>query len=199
MLHGAVGESLYSLPIVLVCSLIASRVVSMTFIPLPGYYLLRPKVEKTIEERREKGFAAQYYRVGTWAINHRWRVMAGAMAVLLLGGVLMSQLKTQFFPKDLSYLSYVDIWLPNDAPLSATNDATAHSEAIIREVIGEYGKQHTDDNGKPREVLQSLTSFVGGSGPPFWFSVVPELQQSNYAQIILQVKDKRDTEELIQP
>lgn len=198
-LNGETGEFLYSLPVVLVCSLIASRIVSMTFIPLLGYYLLRPKAETPIEERRKKGFAAQYYRLGTWAINHRWKVMAGAMGFLLLGGVLMSQLKTQFFPKDLSYLSYVDIWLPEDAPLSATNDAAAHSEAIIREVIGEYGKRHLNDDGKPRDVLQSLTTFVGGSGPPFWFSVIPELPQLNYAQIIIQVKDKHDTEDLIHP
>src|SRR5829696_1784050 len=147
MLRGSIGEFLYTVPVVLVSSLIASRLVSMTFIPLLGYYLLRPKAEKTIEERRKKGFAAQYYRVGTWAINHRWKVMAGGMGFLLLGGVLMSQLKTQFFPKDLSYLSYVDIWLPDDAPLSATNEAAAHTEAIIREVIGEYGKHHPEDDG----------------------------------------------------
>src|SRR5215475_3077204 len=92
------GKFIFTLPVVLTSSLVASRIVSMSFIPLLGYYLLRPKAEKTIEERRKKGFAAQYYRVGTWAINHRWKVMAGAMGVLLLGGVLMSQLKTQFFP-----------------------------------------------------------------------------------------------------
>ncbi|HKG78784.1 MAG TPA: efflux RND transporter permease subunit, partial [Pyrinomonadaceae bacterium] len=199
MLRGSIGEFLYTVPVVLVSSLIASRLVSMTFIPLLGYYLLRPKAEKTIEERRKKGFAAQYYRVGTWAINHRWKVMAGGIGFLLLGGVLMSQLKTQFFPKDLSYLSYVDIWLPDDAPLSATNDAAAHSEGIIREVIAEYGKHHPDDNGNPRDVLQSLTTFVGGSGPPFWFSVVPELHQLNYAQTIIQVKDKHDTAQLNHP
>ena len=199
MLKGSTGEFLYTVPVVLTCSLIASRLVSMTFIPLLGYYLLRPKAEKTIEERRKRGFAAQYYRLGTWAINHRWRVIAGAMGFLLLGGVLMSQLKTQFFPKDMSYLSYVDIWLPDDAPLSATNEAAAHSEAIIREVIGEYGKEHPDDHGNPGAVLQSLTTFVGGGGPPFWFSVVPELHQLNYAQIIIQVKDKHDTEQLIRP
>jgi multidrug efflux pump subunit AcrB len=199
MLKGVTGEFLYSVPVVLACSLIASRLVSMTFIPLLGYYLLQPKAELTIEERRKKGFAAQYYCLGTWAISHRWRVMAGAMGFLLLGGVLMSQLKTQFFPKDLSYLSYVEIWLPNDVPLSATNDAAAHSETIIREVIGEYGKHHTDEDGNPRDVLQSLTTFVGGSGPPFWFSVLPEVPQLNYAQIIIQVKDKQDTEHLIHP
>ena len=112
---------------------------------------------------------------------------------------MMSQLKTQFFPKDLSYLSYVDVWLPEDAPLSATNEAAAHAEEIIREVVKEYGEHHPDDDGKPREVLQSLTTFVGGGGPRFWFSVSPELQQLNYAQIIIQVKDKHDTSHLIHP
>ena len=38
---------------------------------------------------------------------------------------------------------------------------------------------------------------MGGGGPRFWFSVSPELQQLNYAQIILQVKDKHDTAHLI--
>ncbi|HEY8410832.1 MAG TPA: efflux RND transporter permease subunit, partial [Pyrinomonadaceae bacterium] len=199
MIKGSTGEFLYTLPVVLACSLVASRLVSMTFIPLLGYYLLRPKAERTIAERRKKGFAAQYYRLGTWAIDHRWKVMAGAMGFLLLGGVIMSQLRTQFFPKDLSYLSYVDVWLPEDAPLSATNEAAAHSEQIIREVVAEYGQHHPDGDGKPRDVLQSLTTFVGGGGPRFWFSVSPELQQLNYAQIIIQVKDKHDTSHLIDP
>ncbi|MGH9836605.1 MAG: efflux RND transporter permease subunit, partial [Blastocatellia bacterium] len=43
LLGGATGEFIYSLPVVLTCSLVASRLVSMTFIPLLGYYLLRPK------------------------------------------------------------------------------------------------------------------------------------------------------------
>jgi multidrug efflux pump subunit AcrB len=199
MINGTSGEFLYSLPVVLACSLVASRLVSMTFIPLLGYYLLRPKPEQSIDKRRTKGFAAQYYRLGTWAINHRWKVMAGSLGFLVLGGVLMSQLKTQYFPKDLSYLSYVDVWLPEDAPLSATNEAATLSEEVIREVISDYGKHHPDDDGKPREVLQSLTTFVGGGGPRFWFSIAPELQQLNYAQIIIQVTDKHDTSHLIHP
>ncbi|HEX3248309.1 MAG TPA: efflux RND transporter permease subunit [Pyrinomonadaceae bacterium] len=197
MIKGSTGEFIYTLPIVIACSLVASRLVSMTFIPLLSYYLLKPKFEMPIEERRTKGFAARYYRLGTWAINHRWKVMAGALAFLIAGGVFMSLLKTQFFPKDLSYLSYVDVWLPADAPLSATSQAAAESEKIIREVVDDYGKHHPDSDGKPREVLKSLTTFVGGGGPRFWFSLSPELQQLNYAQIIIQVKDKHDTAHLV--
>src|ERR1051325_7358253 len=118
MIKGSTGEFIYTLPVVIACSLVASRLVSMSFIPLLSYYLLKPKFELPIEERRQKGFAAKYYKVGTWAINPRSEVRAGALLFLLGGGVIAAQLKTQFFPKDLSYLSYVDVWLPTDAPLS---------------------------------------------------------------------------------
>ena len=71
LLGGDTGNFLYSLPEVVGCSLVASRIVSMTFIPLLGYYLLRPKSETPVHERRQKGFAGFYYRVGIWAIQHR--------------------------------------------------------------------------------------------------------------------------------
>ena len=200
MLTGDMGRFLTTLPVVMTCSLVASRIVSMTFIPLLGYYLLRPskKKELPMAERRQRGFAGWYYKVGHWAIEHRWKVFAGSLAFLALGGFFSSQLKTQFTPKDLSYLSYIDIWLPEDAPLSATLEVANHTEAITRRVIDEYGKQHAE-NGEPLDLLKSLTTFVGGGGPRFWFSVSPEPRQTNYAQIIVQLNDKHTTHHLIEP
>lgn len=196
-LPGSTGEFLYSLPIVLTCSLVAALIVAMTFIPFLGYFLLKPTPEPPIEERRKKGFPAFYYKIGEWSITHRWLVLAGSLVLLTGGGLVASQLKTDFFPKDLSYLSYLDIWLPEDAPLSATKEAAQRAAEVVREVTKEYAREHSEKNGKPPEVLESLTTFVGGGGPRFWFSVSPELQQLNYAQVIIQVKDKHDTGHLI--
>jgi multidrug efflux pump subunit AcrB len=196
-LPGGIGEFLYSLPIVLTCSLVAALIVAMVFIPFLGYYLLRPEIQPSMEERRKKGFPAFYYRVGEWSINNRWKVLLGSLVLLAGGFVLGSQLKTDFFPKDLSYISYLDVWLPEDAPLSATNEAARKAEEVVREVTEEYGKEHPEKDGKPREILKSVTTFVGGGGPRFWFSVSPELQQLNYAQVIIEVNDKHDTNHLI--
>jgi multidrug efflux pump subunit AcrB len=198
MLSGDTGKFLYSLPVVIGCSLVASRVVSMTFIPLLGYHLLRPKTERSIEERRRSGFAAWYFRLGTWAIAHRWRVLGASLVFLLLGGVMFSRLKTQYFPKDLQYLSWVDVWLPEDVPLSATGEAAREVEAVIRGVADEMGKERAS-HGEPQEVLVSLTTFVGGGGPRFWISASPEQTQLNYAQIILLARDKHLTSALIDP
>jgi multidrug efflux pump subunit AcrB len=201
MVQGATGNFIYSLPIVLACSLVASRLTSMTFIPLLGYYLLRPsrKPEASIEERRSRGFTGAYYRLGGWALEHRWVALGMALVVLVAGAFTVTNLKVQFFPKDLSYLSYVDVWLPEDSTIAGTSATAARAERVIQEVAAEYGKEHPGKDGKPAEILKSVTTFVGGGGPRFWFSVSPELLQPNYAQLIINVHDKHDTEHLIAP
>ncbi|MGH7164010.1 MAG: efflux RND transporter permease subunit [Nitrospiraceae bacterium] len=201
MLSGDTGRFLFSLPVVMTLTLSAAYVVSLTFIPLLSYYLVRPKDPAALlaESQGAAGMRRFYARTVRFALDHRWAVFCASLGFLTLGAGFIAQLKPQFFPKDLSYLSYVDVWLPGDAPLSATSDAVAQAEAVIREVAEEYGARATHPDGSPRQVLASLTSFVGGGGPRFWFSVAPEQQQLNYAQIMIQVTDKHDTEPLIAP
>jgi multidrug efflux pump subunit AcrB len=201
LLTGTTGEFLYSLPVVMTCALVASRLVSMTFIPFLAYYLLRApkKSEQSPAERRTRGFSGFYYRLGKRAVEHRWLVFAGSLVFVALGGLLGHRLKTQFFPDDVQYLSFLDIWLPNDVPLFVTNQTAYQVEDVIRAAAEQYGKDHPGKDGKPRQVLKSLTTFEGGGGPRFWFSVTPQLQQLNYAQVIIELFDKNDTPELLAP
>lgn len=188
LLPGTTGQFLYSLAVVIACSLVASRLSSMTFIPMLGRYLLRPRAEPSLEERRTRGFPARYYALGGFLIRHRWAAFAGSLTILALGGVIGKQLKTQFFPRDLSYLSYVNIALPEDAPFSATDRTARDVESKIRAVTSEL-----------KIPLESVTTFVGGSGPRFWYSLAPEPPHLNFAQVIILLKDKHDTGRLIGP
>src|SRR5262249_25866064 len=199
MLSGTMGEFLHSLPIVMTCALVASRLASMTFVPLLGYYLLRPnsKPEKPIEERRTTGFTGWDPRVAKGAMEHRWKVFAGSLAFLALGVFFMSRLKTSFMPEDVQYWSYVDVWLPNDTNLDATNETAQQVERIVREEAEKFAHEHVGKDGKPERVLKYVTTFVGGGSPRFWFSVSPQLQQLNYAQVIMEVADKEITPEFV--
>jgi multidrug efflux pump subunit AcrB len=152
-----------------------------------------------MEERRSRGFSGFYYRVGTFVIDHRWTSFAVSLLFLALGLFFGHRLKTQFFPDDVQYLSFLDVWLPNDAPLFVTNERVTQVEDAVRATAEKYGKEHPDKDGKPRPVLKSLTTFEGGGGPRFWFSVTPQLQQLNYAQVIIELYDKEDTPKLIGP
>jgi multidrug efflux pump subunit AcrB len=60
--------------------------------------------------------------------------------------------------------------------------------------VEEFGKHHGH-----KDILKSLTTFVGGAGPRFWFSIDPEQQQLNYAQILIEVTDKHVSKELVAP
>lgn len=194
-LPGDVGTFIHSLPVVLSLSLIASRLVSMTFVPLLGSWILRAprRPPPSPAERRRHGFGRLYYRVAGWAIDHRLLVFGVSIALVAGAGVYARRVKSSFFPKDLSYLSYVDIWLPEDATLSSTRTKAVEVSRVIEDGVAAWSREH----GHSASVLESITEFDGGGGPRFWFSVSPELQQLNYAQLVIQVRDKEDTRYLV--
>lgn len=200
MLTGDTGRFLYSLPVVMTCALVASRIVSMTFIPQLGYYLMRPgEPLPPIEYRRTHGITGLYYKLGHYALEHRKVFVACSLLFLACGVLMGAQLRSAFFPEDVQYLSYIDVWLPNGAAISDSNMAAMEAERVVRRVAADYGREHPGRDGKPRDILKSITSFVGGGGPRFWFSAASETQQSNYAQLILEVHDKNDMPKLAGP
>jgi multidrug efflux pump subunit AcrB len=167
--------------------------------PFLGYYIQRPPKEKEprIEEKRERGFYGFYNRLVGRAIAHRWIVLLGSLVFLVIGGFFSSRLKQQFFPEDVQYWFYLDVWLPNDVPLTATNEAAAKAEAVVRQVLSDTEARSHEN--KTQHDLTSITSFIGGGGPRFWFSISPEAPQTNYAQVIVQVSDKELTPKIIGP
>src|SRR5260221_1572100 len=166
MLTGNTGEFLRSLPIVMTAALLCALVVAMTFVPLLGYYIQRPpkRKELTVEEKRQRGFYGCYNRLVGRAIQHRWLVFASSLIFMLIGGYTASHLKQQFFPEDVQYWFYLDIWLPNDVPLTATNDTALKAEQVVRQVVEDSTKIISkDESGK--NLLTSITSFIGCGRP----------------------------------
>ena len=198
LLKGDVGRFIYSLPITIACSLVASRIVSMTFLPLLAYHLVKPTPDRLTQGSHDAGFGKWYSRAVGFAIEHRWKVLAVSSIVLAAGGFFASHLSRQFFPRDDFYLSYVDIRLPEDAPLSETQRASRDAEDVILDVVAQYDRGRAGGADRP-SLLASITSFVGAGGPRFWFSVRPEPPAPNYAQLLLQFKESQDTNRLVGP
>lgn len=189
LMSGDTGRFLYSLPVVITCSLVASRLVSMSFVPFLGRYLLRAGHEPPMETRRTTGATGFYYRFVAFCVGHRWKVLLASFLFLAAGLGVLTTLPSQFFPKDLQYLCYVDLYLPTDQTLSATDEQAQKVEGLIRQVAHEIGGG---------DVLEAIDTFEGGGGPRFWFSVDPQLNQLNYAQLVIRLKDKEYTQELAQ-
>ena len=192
LLNGDVGRYIYSLPVTIACSLVASRVMSMTFLPLLAYYTLKPSSEGVADRGRDSRFATAYERAVTFAIDHRWKVLAASSLVLAAGAFFVTHLHRQFFPRDDFYIAYVDIRLPEDAPLAQTARIAREADQLIREITDGYDRTRHGESS-----LASITSFVGAGGPRFWFSVRPEPPAPNYAQLLLQFTESEDTNRLV--
>src|SRR4029453_12607240 len=76
LLKGDVGRYIYSIPVTIACSLIASRVMSMPFLPLLAYYILTP-VTAPVEQSGETRFGTWYRRAVAVAIAHRSKGRGG--------------------------------------------------------------------------------------------------------------------------
>ena len=99
MLTGDTGKFMYSLPIVITCSLIASQVVAMTFVPLISRYLLKPKPEVPIEQQRTTGYGKWYWKIGSWAIAHRKLVAVGIAQRFGCRGLAFSAIAAAVLPQ----------------------------------------------------------------------------------------------------
>lgn len=192
LMRGDVGHFIFALPVVLACSLVASRIVSMSFIPLLGYALLRPSRRAT----GTSGFMHRYRELVSWAIRRRYVVLALSTIVLGMGGFAGSKLRSSFFPKDLSYLSYIDIYLPENTSIATMQSVAGDAGKIVSEVAEEFGRDHPAKEGV-RRVLRSVTTFVGGGAPRFWYSLSPQQQAPNYAQLVVEVYDAHETTEIL--
>ncbi len=186
LIAGSTGDFIYSLPVVVTASLVASRIVSMTFMPLLGYYILRG--QKGLEAGLEGSgggsrFAKVYNSFTVWCLDHKAISMAVCLAILAGCCSVFPFIGTAFFPKDLHSVFTVNVFLPEGTPLKVTAE---EAERVVERIDALEGRQVT-----------SYTLFVGAGGPRFWLSVNPEPDAEGYAQILVHTVDKKSTSAIV--
>jgi multidrug efflux pump subunit AcrB len=185
LVKGKTGDFIYSLPIVVCWSLVASMLVAWTFAPLLGFYMLRgQKSLGASDGKPARGFPRLYKAFVENCIAHRFRTAAIAVAILVAGIlVVRATIGTSFFPKDLHNVFVVNLDLPEGSPIRATRDVAMEA---IRKINALEGKR-----------IKSYTTFVGAGGPRFWLSVEPEQRSDNYAQILVHTASKEETASIV--
>ncbi|MEE9610931.1 MAG: efflux RND transporter permease subunit, partial [Desulfatiglandales bacterium] len=171
LLEGQTGEYALSLPMVVIILLLCSWFLSMYVTPTNCFWFMKVKVaadaDSTDDQKTPGGgdlYSGRFYQIYRaileQMLRYRFIVLALAIAVLIGGGFVSTQLVRVFFgPSDRNqFLLYVD--LPAGSNTRATD-----------QVIGRLANWLSDKDKNPE--ITSTIAYVGTGGPRFFLSLSP--------------------------
>jgi multidrug efflux pump subunit AcrB len=193
LLPGDMGAFIIALPLVITLALAASRLVSMTFIPLLGYHLLRGQrgFEAGGEvrvfglfnwvDRRLPALLPPYQRTLQWALQHPAWTLAIAYGLLAASVGLTRYFWQQFFPPAERHQCLIDVQLPQGASVAQTRQVC---DRIAESLRGQ-------------ESIVNAAVFSGGTAPNFYYNVLPREPAPNLAQVLINTRRATDVPALI--
>jgi len=141
-LVGIEGKMFKPMGLVVIMALIGALLLSMTVIPALCAYFLRATSEKEspIITYSAKGYAPAL----RWSLNHRFPVVAGAVAFFLFCAALFPRLGSEFLPQLDEGSIAVQIGYPPSMSIEyAVERATAYEKMILREFPDEVSSVFT--------------------------------------------------------
>ena len=181
LLPGDKGAFILALPLVVTLALAASRLVSVTFIPLLGFYFLRGQrsLDQGGEVRRipvlrqiDQGLlwlAPRYRDLLMRFFARPGRPIIIAYGLLLLSFGAVPFFGSQFFPPAERNQFLIDIELPASASIFQTRDVVT---GVVNALEVEAG-------------VAGAGVFVGGTAPRFYYNVSPREPAPNLAQVLV--------------
>lgn len=187
ILTGAVGDFIRALPITVAIALSSSFIVAMVLTPLLCFIFIRKGLHasgKSPGRRRNTILdllQGSYNKSIEWCLRHKGITIAGSLSTILLAGLLFrTGVKQKFFPEAERNQFIVELWMPTGTRLEKTESSVGKIEHLLK-----------DDKR-----IKSYAVFTGRSAPRFYYNYSPEMPSSEYAQILINTRDKRSTESL---
>jgi multidrug efflux pump subunit AcrB len=173
-LPGAAGEFMKAIPLVLIISIVAAYIVSMTITPALGVFVLKKNENKVIKESKiRKSFERMLNR----GLNHRKGTAFGMLVVfVLVMKFVLPSLETEFFPFVDKNVVYIDV----DNEISGNIKSTEKLADEIEKRI------------KDMPEINSISTAIGNGMPKFYITMKPAIPSSDYAQIVVKFDVKNE-------
>lgn len=170
--RSSAGEYTFSIFAVVSIALVLSWVVAVIFTPLVGAALLRPPKE-TAGSAGPGGSERLYRRLLGGALAAPWLTIAAALAAFAVSLLALDRVPRQFFPPSDRVELVIDLRLPQNASIFATEATVARFDAIL--------KQDPD--------VERWSSYVGRGAIRFYLPLDVQLADPFFGQVVLVAKD----------
>ncbi|MBK5965852.1 ACR family transporter [Thiocystis minor] len=180
--QSSAGEYTFSIFAVVGIALIASWLVAMVFAPLIGMTLLRPP--KAGASDQPSRIVGAYRWLLTLAMRARWFTIALTLAIFVAAILGLGQVPRQFFPSSDRPELLVDLQLPQNASIHATERLVNEFEQILRE----------DPEFAPE--IERWSTYIGEGAIRFYLPLNVQLANPFFAQSVIVSKDIEARERL---
>ncbi|QKF81315.1 efflux RND transporter permease subunit [Halarcobacter ebronensis] len=180
------GEFTRSLFYVVMISLGLSWVTAMTLTPiLAVQFLKQNKKKRNNKEADEDEYKSFLYKAyGTslkFALNHRFLIVAIALVVFVLSLMNFKHVKQSFFPDSSRPQIIVDYFLPQGTAIETT---TKYLDSLNDDILKLEGVEH-------------ISTFIGSGSLRFILTYDPEKPNPAFAQMLIDVKDYKESGQII--
>ncbi len=173
------GEYTFSLFAVVSIALLVSWFVAVVFAPLLGAVILKPPANTG--EPADPGRVVRMFRgFLTWAIRARWLTIAITLAAFAASFLALPLIPRQFFPSSDRPELLVDLSLPQNASIHATETVAKRLDDVLK-----------DDADVAR-----WSSYVGRGAIRFYLPLDVQLPNAFFAQAVIVAKDVEARERL---
>ena len=168
------GEYTFSLFVVVSLTLLASWLLSLSFVPLSAYYFLHPQKK---EQRFHNRFYQGYRALLNTALRHR--LLSVAVVVLLVAAAVWGFrfVPTVFFPPNEREVLTLDFWQPYGTDIRTTAE---RADALAQWM-----------NNDP--AIETVGTFIGSGGPRWYLSLDIKQDNPNYAFFVIKTVDTETT------
>jgi len=165
------GEYTFSIFVVVGVALIVSWIVAVLFAPLLGVALLQtPKSSRTAKPSR---LMAGFRRMVVAAMRARWITIGVTVGCFVVAVLLSPLIPRQFFPPSDRPELLVDLRLPQNASIFATDRLAGRLDSLLK--------------GDPD--VASWSTYVGRGAIRFYLPLAVELPNPFFAQAVVIAKD----------
>jgi len=179
----AAGEYCRTLFTVVAISLLSSWVISITITPLQCIDML-PEIKNSGEDNDPYGgkFYKLYRGILNKSIRIRWLTMGTMVGLVMVSVYGFGFVPQLFFPDSSMKKVMIDYWAPQGTRIqTVSDDIKTLEEKLLNDERVDY-----------------ITSFIGAGPPRFYLPVEPEGNNPSYAQIIVDMHDRKDIDGLIE-
>jgi multidrug efflux pump subunit AcrB len=169
--RSSAGEYTFSIFAVVTIALIVSWFVAVLFAPLLGVWLLKAPERKT--DDKPSRIMSVFRALLLTAMRRRWMTFATALACLVVSLLALPLVPRQFFPASDRPELVVDLTLPQNASIFASDRAAAKLDAVLK------------DNPD----VSSWSTYVGRGAIRFYLPLNVQLNNDFFAQAVVIAKD----------